>query len=118
MIRKIQIRRRLNMQIKSITVIAGIMLMQVLTSCNTTKKTTATDIPNVETKTETNAELPLYNATPTQSFDLIHTILRVSFDMPNQHMAGTAEIILKPHFYPTSILYLDARGMTINEVNI
>ena len=50
--------------------------------------------------------------------DLIHTRLDVSFDWLNRQLLGSAEITLKPHFYPQEMLYLDARGMKINEVKL
>ncbi|MEO7523993.1 MAG: M1 family metallopeptidase, partial [Ferruginibacter sp.] len=50
--------------------------------------------------------------------DLIHTRLEVSFDWANQRLLGSEEITLKPHFYPQKELYLNAKGMDINEVKL
>lgn len=47
---------------------------------------------------------------------LEHTKLKVSFDFENQTMPGEAWITLKPHFYPTDSLNLDAKSMLIHEV--
>ena len=60
--------------------------------------------------------LPVYRASADKDFDLIHTRLDVSFDWQKHYLNGVAEITLKPHFYPSSVLLLDARGMIINKV--
>ena len=60
----------------------------------------------------------LYHASDPMMHDLIHTRLDVSFDWLNRQLLGSAEITLKPHFYPQEMLYLDARGMKINEVKL
>src|SRR5450432_1448756 len=48
--------------------------------------------------------------------DLIHTKLEVRFDYSKSYLYGKAWITLKPHFYATDSLYLDAKGMDINKV--
>jgi aminopeptidase N len=60
----------------------------------------------------------IYRATPAKINDLIHTKLDVSFDFPKSWMNGKARITLKPHFYPTDSLRLDAKRMSINEVSM
>ncbi len=60
----------------------------------------------------------LYRATPTKINDLVHTKLDVKFDYENAWMFGKAWITLKPHFYATDSLQLDAKGMSIKEVAI
>jgi aminopeptidase N len=60
----------------------------------------------------------IYRATPTKTFDLVHTKLDVKFDYANAHLYGKAQIMLKPHFYPGKQLRLDAKGMDINEVSL
>jgi len=59
-----------------------------------------------------------YQASATRVNDLLHTRLDVSFDWSKQYMYGKATITLKPYFYPTSTLQLDARGMEIKEVSL
>jgi aminopeptidase N len=60
----------------------------------------------------------VYRATPTKINDLVHTKLDVKFDYAKAWMYGKAWITLKPHFYATDSLLLDAKGMAINEVSI
>ena len=51
-----------------------------------------------------------------KAFDLIHTKLKVEFDIPNEEMFGEAWLDLSPHFYKTSKMILDAKGMLIHEI--
>jgi aminopeptidase N len=96
------------------------------TVSNDKSVTTATSVPEihidmdtitVSSKTAT-AEQEVYRASNTITNDLIHTKLEVSFDWTKSYMYGKATINLKPHFYPTNKLYLDARGMELKEVSI
>lgn len=50
--------------------------------------------------------------------DLVHTKLDVRFDYDKAYMYGKAWITLKPHFYNTDSLLLDAKGMDIKEVSM
>lgn len=57
-----------------------------------------------------------YRASYTRHHDLIHTKLEVSFDWAQQRLNGKATLTLKPYFYPTSNLVLDAKGFDIHKV--
>lgn len=100
----------------------------LLWNCSTTKKTRSTDtvvvdppsinldtikvVANPEPKKEVyRASNPLIN-------DILHTKLEVSFDWKKSQLTGKAFIKAKPYFYPTSVLYLDARGMEIKSVDM
>ena len=50
--------------------------------------------------------------------DIIGTSLSVSFDWNKSQLIGNASIYGKPYFYPTKVMYLNARGMEIKSVNI
>ena len=50
--------------------------------------------------------------------DLVHTKLEVKFDYDKSWMYGKAWITLRPHFYATDTLALDAKGMDIKKVAI
>ena len=60
----------------------------------------------------------VYRGSATKINDLVHTKLDVKFDYLKSWMYGKAWITLKPHFYPTDSLTLDAKGMDIKEVAI
>ncbi|HFS68244.1 MAG TPA: M1 family peptidase, partial [Flavobacteriia bacterium] len=57
-----------------------------------------------------------YKGEKTKINDLVHTKLKVNFDFKNRQMPGEAWVTLKPHFYPTNTLTLDAKAMKINSV--
>lgn len=58
----------------------------------------------------------IYRATATKINDLVHTKLDVKFDYDKAWMYGKEWLTLRPHFYPTDSLTLDAKGMDIKEV--
>ncbi|RYF86998.1 MAG: M1 family peptidase [Chitinophagaceae bacterium] len=64
-------------------------------------------------------EVPkIYRATAERINDLVHTKLDAKFDYSKQQLNGNVWITLKPHFYPTDSLQLDAKGMDIKDVAI
>lgn len=50
--------------------------------------------------------------------DLVHTKLEVRFDYDKAYLYGKAWVTLKPHFYNTDSLLLDAKGMDLKEVSM
>ncbi|MEO8887408.1 MAG: M1 family metallopeptidase [Mucilaginibacter sp.] len=61
---------------------------------------------------------PVYRATSTRINDLIHTKLDVRFDYAKQYLYGKEWVTIKPHFYPTDSLRLDAKGMDIKNLSL
>jgi len=95
----------------------------VLSSCNLTKRSSGNDdlaVINLDTVSAvaTTPEPQQYQASATRASDIIHTKLDVSFDWAKQYMYGKATITVKPYFYPSSTLELDAREMEIKEVGL
>ena len=90
----------------------------VIASCKTTKQ--ATKLQNLpEAKIEASANsFRSYRASNTMSSDLVHTKLIVYFDWGKKQLNGQATITLKPHFYPVTSVYLNARGMDIHSVKL
>ncbi|MDB5005553.1 MAG: peptidase [Mucilaginibacter sp.] len=68
--------------------------------------------------TAQNPAMKIYRATPTRINDLIHTKLDVRFDYKKRYMYGKEWVTLKPHFYPTDTLRLDAKGMDIKNISV
>ena len=60
----------------------------------------------------------IYRLTSEKDNDLVHTKLEVKFDFRKSYLYGKAWITLKPHFYNTDTLTLDAKGMDIHKVAI
>jgi len=90
-------------------------------SCNLFKQSAHKEQPivvNLDT-IEASAILPeaaTYQASATRLSDILHTKLDIRFDWTKQYLYGKATLTVKPYFYPTSTLELDARGMEIKEV--
>jgi aminopeptidase N len=57
-------------------------------------------------------------ATSDKVNDLVHTKLDARFDYAKSQLNGKVWVTLKPHFYTTDSLVLDAKGMQINSVAI
>jgi aminopeptidase N len=62
--------------------------------------------------------LLIYRAMYPHINDLVNTKLDVRFDYSKSYLYGKAWITLRPHFYPTDSLSLDAKGMDIKEISI
>ncbi len=62
--------------------------------------------------------MKIYRATPPKINDLIHTKLDVRFDYKKRYLYGKEWVTLKPHFYPTDTLRLDAKGMDLKNISI
>ena len=96
-------------------------------ACGTSKRETQTPSENTEKpgdiltfpgldRHEPPQTRPVYQATRTVLFDLIHTELHVNFDWENSRLHGVAIITLSPRFYPQDTLVLDAKDMGIHFV--
>ncbi len=59
-----------------------------------------------------------YHASNSILHELMDTKLEVSFDWQKQYLYGKATLTLRPHFYDQTVLWLDARGMEINSVQL
>lgn len=101
--------------------------LSLAVACSTSRKTKKTEQPvtmnepailldTIKVLAEEAPKKKVYRATETKLTDLIHTKLWVSFDWQKSQLIGKAEITARPYFYPTSMLYLNARGMEIKSV--
>jgi aminopeptidase N len=59
-----------------------------------------------------------YNPSSKRQNDLLHTKLDIRFDWTKQHVLGKATLTLKPYFYTTNKLILDAKGFDVHRVAI
>lgn len=59
-----------------------------------------------------------YRGFATKINDMVHTKLEASFDFEKAQLRGKVWLTLKPHFYPTDSLLLDAKGMEILSVDL
>jgi aminopeptidase N len=75
--------------------------------------------PKIETtSSKEEYTLPPYNPSYTLRNDLIHTKLDLKFDWAKQHVLGKATLTLKPYFYSTKLLSLDAKGFEIHNLTL
>ncbi|MBK5285564.1 MAG: M1 family metallopeptidase [Bacteroidia bacterium] len=91
----------------------------IIASCKSTKQTTnkVENLPEVKIEASANT-FKSYHASNAMSSDLVHTKLVVYLDWGKKQLNGQATITLKPHFYPVSSVYLNARGMDILSVKL
>jgi aminopeptidase N len=61
--------------------------------------------------------LPKYNPSHTFEHDLLHTKIEISFDWAKKRANGKATLTLRPWFYETDKLTLDAKNFDIKSVN-
>lgn len=97
-------------------------------ACHPSKQTSATTVKPVvltssskdssDTETSESSKRETYRGSAPITTDIIHTELEVSFDWTKSTLNGRVSLQLKPHFYPTSKLYLNARGMQIKSVEV
>src|SRR5690606_19456814 len=62
--------------------------------------------------------IAIYSAEYDKINDLVHTKLDLKFDWEKEQVNGEAWITLKPHFYSTNKLTLDAKAMLIHDVEL
>ncbi|MDO9001727.1 MAG: M1 family aminopeptidase [Bacteroidota bacterium] len=106
--------------------INAIAISFIAAACHNTKKATTSIVDNepsihLDTISVVANEVPkkeVYQESNPRSNDIIHTKLEVNFDWTNSKMNGKALIEIKPYFYPTNMLYLNARGMDIISLKI
>ena len=60
----------------------------------------------------------IYRSAPERINNLVHTKLDAKLDFNSSQLQGKVWITLKPHFYSTDSLLLDAKGMDIRKVAI
>ena len=68
------------------------------------------------TQDEGTYTLPKYNPSYTRTNDLLHTKLDLRFDWQKEQVLGKATLRLKPLFYPTNQVKLDAKGFEFKKV--
>ena len=81
-----------------------------------TLETLVVTAPAIDTNEKEQYKLDVYQASATRIHDLIHTHLSLSFDWEKQHVHGQARLTLKPYFYDSDILELDAKVFEIHEI--
>lgn len=103
------------------------LLLPLMWSCKPKQNVVETEIRNLDTLFVTapkenpdpsNYSLPVYRASATREIDLLHTKLDLRFDWNNEQVLGKANLRLKPYFYPTSTVTLDAKNFEFHKVQL
>jgi aminopeptidase N len=102
------------MKIKNVLLI---VLALFIAACKTTQQT-GTQTTASKTEEKKTPEPEIYRASNSRLSDIIHMELRVSFDWDKKYLFGQATLTVKPYFYSTDSLFLDARGMEIKELSL
>ena len=93
----------------------------LLSGCSSSKRTSTLSDDVLDYFSDTLSITPEYReykAAETRTYDLLHTKLKVKFDWEQQYLNGYAWLRLKPYFYPTDSLVLDAKGFDIHNVSL
>ncbi len=81
-----------------------------------TEEETDEDAPEEMETAAVELTLPPYAPSYKRTNDLIHTKLDVRFNWEKEEVIGKASLKLKPLFYPTASLTLDAKGFELKKV--
>ncbi|NOZ35953.1 MAG: M1 family metallopeptidase [Chlorobi bacterium] len=106
-----------------------LFLILFLISCNTNRISLETSenynnsinnpsVPNQKKICKEEALIQKYKGSNTKINDLINTELHISFNYSEKKAIGLANITLKPHFYPTDSLTLDAQEFGIKNISL
>jgi aminopeptidase N len=101
------------------TITAVLFALIGLSSCKTSKQQKTTDTQVIIDSLQelvVSGKPAEYRGSVKRSFDLINTRLEVNFDWEKAQMNGVALLELKPYFYASDSLVLDAKGMDLKEV--
>ncbi len=95
-----------------------VALSLLISSCNPAKKSSVYLEKGVNLAAVEIFGKSEYRASRTREIDILHTDLKVSFDWTRQYLLGQATLTLKPYFYTTDVIILDAKGQEIKEVSL
>jgi aminopeptidase N len=66
--------------------------------------------------TDKESAIESYRPSAKKDFDILHTDLDLAFDYQKQTVIGKAELTIKPFFYPSKELILDAQDFELEEI--
>ncbi len=89
-----------------------------LSACKSRKSDSVAEVNLPEVTVNSESMNKNYFASYTRKSDIIHTKLDVNLNWDSCFVYGKANLKVKPYFYATDELELDAKGFIINEVKI
>lgn len=87
-------------------------------ACKQSQEASTVQLEEIVLEEEVIASRTVYRAEDTRKHDLLHTKLDVRFDWEKQYLYGKAELTLRPYFYSTDKLELDAKGFDLREISL
>jgi aminopeptidase N len=95
---------------------AMLFICSFLYSCGSSRRLgKSVELPEISV-TANKGAMEQYRASAARVWDITHTSARLSFNMKARTADGTAWIRMKPYFYATDTIVLDAKGMTVSKV--
>ena len=94
------------------------ILVIVLSACKSRKNEPKVEVNLPEVTVKSNAQKKAYFSSYTRKSDIIHTKLDINLNWDSCFVYGKANLKVRPYFYSTEELELDAKGFVINEVKI
>jgi aminopeptidase N len=108
-------------------IVIGVLTV-VMLACSSSKKTQTSTVKVIdEPAINLDTIRVVANPTPKKKIyresnplinNITHTSLEVNFDWQNSRLNGKAHIYGSPYFYPTNVVYLNARGFDIKGVSV
>lgn len=99
--------------------LVSVIIPVILISCSQNKRIgrqrVTLDTLSVSAK---KSAMEIYRATTTKAWELIHTSVALDFNLKDKTANGKAKITLKPYFYATDSLSLDAKSMQVEAVTV
>lgn len=105
----------------------SLTLLAFLSACHTNKKSQpsaatinepAIQLDTISVVANDPVKRDIYRAANERTNNILHTRLEVNFDWALSRMNGKATLQIKPYFYPVKKLYLNARGMDIQKIEV
>ncbi|MBK7956722.1 MAG: M1 family metallopeptidase [Bacteroidetes bacterium] len=93
------------------------LFIVLLASCKVNQKV-ATNLPEVKITGHKNRSVEVYRATKDNYMDLLHTRLEISPVWEKAQLQGKAWLTMKPYFYATDSVNIDAKAFDIHEVKL
>lgn len=90
----------------------------VIAGCKTAQKVQVTELPEIKITAHKNRTIDEFRSTKEFTFDLLHTSLDLTPLWKTEQMKGKAILTMKPYFYSTDEIVLDAKKMDIHDVKV
>jgi aminopeptidase N len=95
-----------------------IIMSAAFSSCTTVQKVQVRALPEVKISANKNRSIDVLKSAKDRTFDLLHTSLDLVPLWKTEQMSGKAVLTMKPYFYPTNEIVVDAKKMDLHEIKV